>query len=89
MKDYVKPLILENNPDHITYHVGTNDVSSEKTPPEIAQSIVDVAKSVTIDNLQITVSSIIPRNGQWKKKVNDVNKVFLNLCKDEDISFKS
>ena len=89
MKDYVKLSILENNPDHIIYHVGTNDVSPEKTPPEIAQSIVDLAKSVTNDNLQITVSSISPRNDQWKKKVNDVNKVLLNLCKDEDISFKS
>ena len=31
MKDYVKPSIRENNPDHI-FHVGTNDVPSEKTP---------------------------------------------------------
>ena len=84
MKDYVKPLIRENNPDHI-FHVGTNDVPSEKTAQVIAQSIVDLAKSVANDNLQVTVSSIVPRNDQWSKKVYDVDKVLLNLCKDVNI----
>ena len=44
MKDYVKPSIRENNPDHIIFHAGTNDVPSEKTPQVITQSIVDLAK---------------------------------------------
>ena len=26
MNDYVKPCIRENNPDHIIFHVGTNDI---------------------------------------------------------------
>ena len=51
MKDYVKPSIRENNPDHIIFHVGTNDFPSEKTPCVIAQSIVDLAKRVTNYNL--------------------------------------
>ena len=63
MKDYVKPSIRENNPGHI-FHIGTNSVPSEKTPQVIAQSIVDLAKSVANDNLQVTVSSIVPRNDQ-------------------------
>ena len=62
MKDYLKPSIRENNPDHIIFHVGTNDVPSEKTPQVIAQSIADLAKSVTNDNLQVTVSSIVEYN---------------------------
>ena len=82
MKDYMKPSIRENNPDHIIFHVGTNDVPSEKTPQVIAQSIVDLAKNITNNNLQVTVSSIVPRNDQWSKKVNEVNKFLLNLCKD-------
>ena len=89
MKDYVTPSIRENNPDHITFQVGTNDVPSEKTPQVIAQSTVDLAKNVTNDNLQVTVSSIFPRNNQWSKKVNEVNKVLLNLCKDVNIPFIS
>ena len=85
MKDYVKPSIRENNPDHIIFHVGKIDVPSEKTAQIIAQSIVDLAKSVANDNLQVTVSSIAPRNDHWSKKVHEVNKFLLNLCKDVNI----
>ena len=73
IKDYVKPSIRENNPDHIIFHVGTNNVPSEKTPQVIAQSIVDLAKTIANDNLQVTVSSIVSRNDQWIKKVYEVN----------------
>ena len=89
LKDYVKPSIRENNPDHIILHVGTNDVLSEKIPQVIAQSIVDLAKTVANDNFQVTVSSIVPRNDQWSKKVYEVNKVLLNLCKDKNTPFIS
>ena len=64
MKDYVKPSIRQNNPDHIIFHVGTNDVPSKKTSQVIAQSTVDLAKSVANDNLQVTFSNIVPRNDQ-------------------------
>ena len=87
MKDYMKPSIHENNPDHIIFHVGTNNVPSEKTPQVITQSILDLAKNVTNDNCQVTVSSIVPRNDQWSK--NEVNKVLLNFCKDVNIPFIS
>ena len=85
----MKPSIRENNPDHIIFHVGTNDVPSEKTPQVIAQPTVDLVKSVANDNLQETVSSISPRNDQWSKKVYEVNRVLLNLCKDVNIQFIS
>ena len=77
MKDYLKPSIRENNPDHIIFHVGTNDVPIEKTSQAIAQSMVDLAKSVANDNLQVNVSSIVQRNDQWSKKVHCAkNEVF-------------
>ena len=36
MEDYVKPS-LRNLPDHFILHVGTNDLSSDKSPHEIAE----------------------------------------------------
>ena len=30
MKDYVKPYIRENNPDHVIIHGGTNELNSER-----------------------------------------------------------
>ena len=85
----MKSSFRENNPDHIVLRVGTIDVPSEKTPQVIAQSIVDLAKTVGNDNLQVTVFSIFQRNDQWSKKVYEVNKVLLNLCKDVNIPFIS
>ena len=55
----------------------------------MAQSIVDLAKTVANDSLQVTVPSIAPRNDQWSKKVYEVNKVLLNLRKDVNIPFIS
>ena len=42
MNDYVKPLV-RSSPDHFILHVGTNDLSSNKSPEEIARSITDLA----------------------------------------------
>ena len=54
ISDYVKPCTRENNPDHIIFHVGTNDIPSTKTPEFIARSILDLAKNV----YQKTVASL-------------------------------
>ena len=52
MKYYVKPSIRENNPDHIMFHVGINDLPPERNPQVIAQAKVDLGKSVTDDNVR-------------------------------------
>ena len=42
MNDYVKPSV-RSSADHFILHVGTNDLSSNKSPEEIAGSIIDLA----------------------------------------------
>ena len=42
MKNYGKPCIRGNNPDHVIIHLGTNDLKFEPTPERIAKSIVDI-----------------------------------------------
>ena len=64
MNDYIKLCICDNNPDHIMFHVGTNDIPTWKDPLAIAQSIVDLAKSVMTQDRTVTISGIIPRNDQ-------------------------
>ena len=86
MNDYVKPCTRENDPDHIIFHVGTNDIPSTKTPECIAQSISDLAKSVLSENCNVSVSNIIPRNDQWNNKVREVTDCSARLCKNENIS---
>ena len=63
MNDYVKPCIREKNPVHIIFHVRTNDILTSKDLLAIAQSIVDLAKSVITQNCSITISGITSRNG--------------------------
>ena len=87
MNDYVKPCIRENNPDHIIFHVGTNDIPTSKDPLAIAQSIVDLAKSVMNQDRGVTISGIIPRNDQWNNKVREVNDSLACMCENDNIPF--
>lgn len=89
MKDCVKPSNRENNAEHTIFYAGTNDVRSEKTSQVFAELIVDLAKSVTNDNIYVTIFSMDQRNNQRRKKVIKVNKVLLNLCKGRNILFNS
>ena len=58
MNDYVKLRICESNPDHIIFHVKTNDIPTSEDPLAIAQSIVDFAKSVMTQDRGVTMSGI-------------------------------
>ena len=62
MKDCMKPCIRENNLDHFIFHVGTNDVSSNKKVNCIAESIVSLAKEMKISKLDVSISCITLRN---------------------------
>ena len=87
MNDYVKPCIRENNPDHIIFHVETNDIPTSKDPLAIAQSVVDLAKSVMTQDRSVTISGIIPWNDQWNNKVREANDSLADICENDNISF--
>ena len=87
MNDYVKPCIRENNPNHIIFHVGTNDILTSKDPLAIAQSTVDLAKSVMTQDRGVTISGIIPRNDQWNNKVREVNNSLARIFENDNVSF--
>ena len=89
MKDYMKPCIRENNRDHLIFHVGTNDVPSNKKAKSIAESIVSLAKEVKASNLDVSISSIIPCNDNWNNKVIEVNSYLKDLFESNDIPFIS
>ena len=58
MHDYVKPSV-RSSLDHFILHVGTNDLSSDKSPEEIARSIIDLATSVKNEKHDVSISNII------------------------------
>ena len=85
MKDYVKPCIRENDPDHVILHVGTNEMNSELPPERIAKSVVDVAKNVKSDTRSVSISSILPRNDNFNNKVIEVKKELEKMCNKEKL----
>ena len=68
MVDYIKPTQRDFNPDVYLLHVGTNDLSSNKSPEQISLDILNLANSLKLDSNTIIVSSIVPRNDENKKK---------------------
>ena len=86
MKD-MKPCIRENSVDHLIYHVGTNNVPSSKKAKCFAEWILSFAKEVKASKLDVSISSIVPRNDNWKNKVMEVNSYLKDLCKSSAIPF--
>ena len=49
----------------IIIHVVTNDSFSDKEPKDIANDIIQLAKSVKTDANKVAVSSILPRKDRF------------------------
>ena len=60
MHDCVKTSV-RSSPDNFILHVGTNDLSSDKSPEEIARSIIDLATSIKNKKHDVSISNIIIR----------------------------
>ena len=66
MVDYIKPTQRDFNPDVYLLHVGTNDLSSNKSPEQISLDILNLANSLKLDNNTVIVSGIVPRDDENK-----------------------
>ena len=80
MKDYLKPSLIKEDPDHFLFHVHTNDLDSNRSPDLTAKSIIDVASNLKIDKHDVTISGIITRNYCFIAKANKVNKCLTEIC---------
>ena len=68
LKHYIKPKLRELDPEHVILHVATNNLNSLLPSKEIADGITDAAKSMKVDNRNITISTIIPRDDMLNNK---------------------
>ena len=87
MTNYVKPTIKDFDPEHIIIHVGTNDLNSERTASQIANSIINLQQSLKSNNNTVTISLIVPRNDVLNNKAHEVNNRLVNMCKERNISY--
>ena len=77
MKDYIKPCIRENNPDHVIIFVGTNELVSQRQADMIAKPIIDV----------VNTSGIVSRNDNFNAKALGVNDELLKMCREAKLDF--
>ena len=75
MYDHLKPTLRDFNPGLFIIHVGTNDLSLNKTSNEVAEEIVSLAESVKKPSSNIVVSDIVTHEDGYKTKVDEVNKI--------------
>ena len=59
MKSYIIPTV-ELEPDAIVIHCGTNDLSRQEQPEEVAYEIANLASSIKSKRNEVVVSGIIP-----------------------------
>ena len=87
IKDYSKPCIKEDKPDHITLHVETNDLACESNAERTAKSIVKLAKRLVADDCTVSVCSIVPRNYKSKGKAAELNSYLQKMCSNVNMHF--
>ena len=80
MKSYIQPTI-DNSPERICLHVGTNDLKSKK-PGEVADAIVDLARKIKSScDAEVIISELTPRRDTYKDAAKEVNKRLNHYCK--------
>ena len=80
MKSYIQPTI-NNAPDRICLHIGTNDLKS-KAPNDIANAIVDLAKTIqSTCGAEVVLSELTTRKDAHKESVKSVNKLLIKYSK--------
>lgn len=86
MNSHVVPA-LNRAPQKIILHCGTNDLSSEQTPAEIANSIVKLAAEMKDEDNEIFVSGLVRRNDEFNGKAIEVNKFLSRKCSLQNFPF--
>ena len=87
LKNPVAGRILIGNPKTIILHCGTNDLSSPQAACNIAQDILDLAKTLETGNNTVIVSGLVPRVDFLNGKAIEVNKVLKQFCQSKNLKF--
>ena len=74
MKSYVIPTV-EQKPDNIILHTGTNDLNTIDTPEEITMGILNLAMTCKTDTNSVFISCIVSRSDKLNEKASKVNSI--------------
>ena len=79
MESYIIPT-LEQNPETIIIHSGTNDLKSDSSPEEIARDIITLTTSCKTQTNKAILSGIVPRYDNLNEKATRVHKCLNKEC---------
>ena len=85
MEDHIK-LVIRDNPDDVVFHIGTNDVPSDKSAEDIAKSIVELALSAKSASCDVSISNIVVRKDGHQNKCQEVNYHLKEICIEKNIN---
>ena len=74
MESYIIPT-LEQNPETIIIHSGTDDLKSDSSPEEIARNIIKLTKSCKTETNKLILSSIVPRYKNLNEKATQSKQI--------------
>ena len=86
MKHYLAPT-LEQKPDSVVLHVGTNDLKGKDTASEISKRIVDLAMNCAEHSTKVVVSGLVKRGDELNGKAEAVNTILKGSCSKRNIAF--
>ena len=86
MKSYVIPTV-EQKPDNIILHTGTNDLKTIDKPEEITMKILNLAMTCKTDRNSVFISGIVPRFDKLNEKASKVNSILRHECSVRNICF--
>ena len=85
MKSYIQPTI-DNAPDRICLHIGTNGLNS-KAPDDIANAIVDLAKTIqSTCGAEVVLSELTTRKDAHKESIKSFNKLHIKYSRQHQWS---
>ena len=88
MKYCMKPT-QEKSPAQIIFHIGTNDLVTNKESNEIANNIIQLSKSAKADKNKVAVSSLVPRKDKLNAKAKEVKTFLKEKCEERNIDLIS
>ena len=86
LKDYARPS-QRYNPDLVIAHIDCNELRKSKTPEEISDEIVKLAKDLKTDGNEVIVGGIVARSDALHEKGMHVNELLVTKCSQNSLAF--
>ena len=89
LNHYLEPTLIDDKPDAILIHVGTNDIVANANPKEIANNIINTGlkcRSYGVNNVFIS-SILVKKNPSLNIVIRHTNDLIRDLCERNGLCY--